>query len=227
VTDLPTVPKPLHLDPEWLRRKYIDECLTTVEIGRIVGRDMKSVWSQLKRFGIPTRPRAFYLRAGPKGHNFMHRPGAVNPFLGRRHSEATRQLLSVKAMGRPGMVGPRNGMYGVHGPAHPSWKGGITPERQRVHRSEAWRLTAHLIYKRDRMTCRRCGTSLLHAGPAPHIHHRVSFSDPTLRFDLDNLVLLCQACHYWVHSRKNVRGEFLGGGDAPVWGEKFRPDSSR
>jgi len=27
--------------------------------------------------------------------------------------------------------------------------------------------------------------------------------------------------------RQNVRGEFLGGGDAPVWGEKFRLTSSR
>lgn len=31
-----------------------------------------------------------------------------------------------------------------------------------------------------------------------------------LRLNLDNLVLLCAPCHYWVHSKANKRKEFLG-----------------
>ena len=217
MTEFPADLAPPHLNPEWLRKKYVDEGLTTVEIGAIVHRDPKGVWTQLKRFGIPTRSRAFYLRAGPKSHNYMFRPGAVNPFLGRRHSLETRRTLSLKAMGRPGMAGPRNGMYGVHGPAHPSWKGGVTPERQRIYKTLEWRRIAHTIYRRDRMRCRRCGANT-NQGPAPHIHHIVSFSLGVRRMNPINLVLLCSRCHHWVHSRQNVRGEFLGGGDAPVYG---------
>ncbi len=224
---IPTDPRPRHLDPVWLRQQYIGEGRTAVEIGALVGRDPKSVWAQLRKFGIPTRPRGYLLRNVPGSTNYMARPGAVSPFAGRRHTAATREILRAKATGRPGMSGERNGMYGVHGPAHPSWKGGVTPERQHVYRTELWKRTAHLVYRRDRMSCRRCGVSMLHTGPAPHIHHVTSFADTRRRFDPDNLVVLCRSCHHWVHSRKNVRGEFLGGGDAPVWGEKFRPDSNR
>lgn len=30
-------------------------------------------------------------------------------------------------------------------------------------------------------------------------------------FALSNLVLLCEACHMWVHSKKNVDRRFLAG----------------
>ncbi|MGI0068107.1 MAG: HNH endonuclease [Thermoplasmata archaeon] len=212
-----------HLDPDWMRQKYLVEGLSSVEIAKIVHRHPKRIYEKLREFGIPTRPRGYLLKADG---NRLRRAGVENPFFGRKHTVRTRALLSVKATGRPGMVGSANGMFGVHGPAHPSWKGGITPERQRLYHTPEWRFVAHTVYRRDYMRCRRCGRDL-RTGPKPHIHHVVSFARTGVRLDPANLVLLCRECHWWVHSKQNVRGEFLGGGDAPVWGEKFRPDSSR
>ena len=42
-----------------------------------------------------------------------------------------------------------------------------------------------------------------------HIHHVVSFADKELRAEPSNLVLLCEACHQFVHSRENLTREYL------------------
>jgi uncharacterized paraquat-inducible protein A len=45
-----------HLDSEWLREQYIEKGLSTIAIAKLVGCDNKTVWAQLRRHGIPTRP---------------------------------------------------------------------------------------------------------------------------------------------------------------------------
>lgn len=42
-----------------------------------------------------------------------------------------------------------------------------------------------------------------------HIHHIVSFKNKELRTNINNLVLLCDECHHWVHSNNNVAHEFI------------------
>ena len=220
--------KPLHFDPEWLRTKYVDEELTTVEIGRLVHRDMKSVWSQLKKFGIPTRPRGYYLRRGPQSVNYMLQPGAIDPFLGRRHSAATRAVLRLKASGpKPWIRGRRNGMFNRRGHLAPAYiDGGGYDRRFASGGIVTWRtVRLRIIHQRGR-TCQRCGTEA-NGYREPALHHLIGWAGhPETRFDPTNIVVLCRACHRWVHSDQNTTGAFLGGGDAPVWGEKFRPTSN-
>jgi 5-methylcytosine-specific restriction endonuclease McrA len=66
------------------------------------------------------------------------------------------------------------------------------------------------VWKRDGARCRRCDMRRDDSPDMPfHIHHIVSFADKKLRSDPSNLVLLCEACHQFVHSRRNVNREFL------------------
>lgn len=57
------------------------------------------------------------------------------------------------------------------------------------------------------------GACALHRDNSPdmpfHIHHVVSFADKELRAEPSNLVLLCEACRQFVHSRENLTREYL------------------
>jgi len=38
----------------------------------------------------------------------------------------------------------------------------------------------------------------------------IGFANKEIRADANNLVLLCVKCHRFVHSKKNINGEFIG-----------------
>jgi hypothetical protein len=189
---------------EWLVRHYVTLGMNTTQIAHIVKRDPKSVWNWLKDFGIPTRARGYACEhLFPKGHKLG---------VGRVHSPETRKKLSdiSKATGRVPYK-PEVGSYmkGRHGPDTPGWKGGITPERQAVYASVEWREAVKAVWKRDNATCRKCGLRKNDARTTPFdIHHVAGFENRELRTAPENLALLCEPCHYWVHSRKNTNKEF-------------------
>jgi ssDNA-binding Zn-finger/Zn-ribbon topoisomerase 1 len=192
---------------DWLYEHYIIKGLNTTEIARMVGRDPKSVWNWLKDFGIPTRPRG--------GHTLPHafKKGDKNLFEGRKHSEETRRKLSeiAKATGRLPYKRENGPPWkGKGGEGHPSWKGGITAERNAFYASEEWRQAANSVKKRDKETCQRCGkVKGLGEGYKFDIHHIVGFECVRLRADVNNLVYLCKPCHYWVHGKENVNHDFI------------------
>lgn len=130
----------------------------------------------------------------------MKQPGVVNPFAGRRHSDKTRATLSAKAsVPKPWLRGERNGMAGRTGASNPNWRGGSSPERQRLYSGAAWRRLRRAVLARDRC-CQGCG-----ATNQLHMHHIKAWAThPELRFDVGNVVLLCESCHYDKH-RKGVR----------------------
>lgn len=197
----------LHLDPDWLRQKYEVEGLSTYDIGAIVGRDPKRVYQKLIDFGIPTRPRGLNLK-GEDCH--MKRAGAVNPFLGKKHSDETRKTLSEKAsVAKPYLRGRRNGMSGRTGESNPNFKDGSSPERQRQYASAQWKVLIRSVYARDGYRCRRCNAPKK-GQRGLHAHHVKPWAgNPQLRFDASNLITLCRACHEWVHSTQNTSGELL------------------
>jgi len=95
------------------------------------------------------------------------------------------------------------------GENHAEWQGG-TPDRQRLYSSKEWKAAALLVWKRDNGHCQRCGVRKESYRKPFHIHHIVSFvSDESLRAEPSNLILLCEKCHKWVHSLKNVNKEFI------------------
>lgn len=90
-----------------------------------------------------------------------------------------------------------------------SWNGGTTPERQHLYKQGHWQELVQSIYARDGFHCRRCGAPKTER-KGLHAHHLKRWANhPELRFDPENLVTLCHACHKWVHSLENVNREFL------------------
>lgn len=156
------------------------------------------------------RPKRFVRRGhNLKGaDNYMALRGAVresvqlpllNPFYGRRHSDETKATLSAKAsIPKPWLRGERNGMAGRTGASNPNWKGGGSPERQRMYSSGEWRRLRRQLRKRAHGRCEQCGSE-----HQLHIHHVKSWAEhPELRLELSNLVLLCRDCHIAKHRRE-------------------------
>lgn len=188
------------VDREWLYQKYIIEAMDCTQIAKLVSRDPKRVWEWLKEYGIPTRKR------GTTGNGKNARP-----MLGKHHSSKTIALMKEKCIGRvPHNADGTHPMKGRKGSDHPVWKGGHTPERNSFYGTPEWKEAIKAVWKRDNATCQRCG---LHKSEARDIdfdiHHIVGFANIGLRCEVSNLVLLCEPCHYWVHSRANINKEWI------------------
>lgn len=190
---------------EWLRDAYLVKKMDCTSIAHIVGRDPKSVWNWLKGFGIETRKRG-------TTDNWIHSIGAdriLTEFGRLRLSESAKKARAKD--GRAPYL--KNGIHWLKHPGvtHPSWKGGITPERQSFYASEEWVDSVKKVWKRDKAICQRCGKS--HNDEKNrgnfHIHHLTSFSVVSLRANVDNLILVCKECHRWIHSKKNTKKEFI------------------
>lgn len=53
----------MYRNKEWLKKKYIDEGLSTGKIGKLCGVDAKTIWSWMKKYNIPCRERHIRKRA--------------------------------------------------------------------------------------------------------------------------------------------------------------------
>jgi hypothetical protein len=190
---------------EWLYQKYVEEGLDCVQIGKIVSRDPKTVWSWLRSYGIPTRPRG-------DTRNFGNGPHGS---LGKKLSPERREKLRQDRLRDGHVPYLRNGVHhlkGKRGADTPNWKGGVTPERQDVYGTQEWKTAVKTVWRRDNATCQRCGLHHKAAkkkGITFDIHHIVSFAVKELRCEPSNLVLLCEPCHYWIHSSANINKEFI------------------
>lgn len=124
---------------------------------------------------------------------------ARRTWTGRKHSDETRAKLSKAAsVPKPYLRGARNGMAGRTGASNPNWKGGVSPERQRLYSSYEWREVVRAVKRRDG-GCVEC-----HSSHDLHVHHIRSFAEfPSLRLEALNLETLCRPCHYAKH-RKGV-----------------------
>ena len=204
--------KPRPVSREWLKKKYWGEKLNMVQIGALLGWDPKTIWEWMKFYGIKTRPRG-----GFTSPNCFVK-GQTSLFKGRRHTKETRARLSAQALAdgrRPWGKSLVPYWSGRGGPQHPAWKGGRTPERQAFYASVAWKRRVVGVWKRDDAKCRRCRLdhrTVIRGKMRFHIHHIDSFTIRSRRAVLNNLLLLCDPCHRWIHSNKNKKGEYLGKG---------------
>lgn len=147
-------------------------------------------------------------QAFKKGHDIC---------VGRVLSDETKEKLRQARIkdGSKGLFLPNGDhvLKGKTGKDHPSWKGGGTPERQAFYASDEWKSACVDVWQRSDAKCERCGMD--HRGIDRdeykfHVHHVYSFTKyPEHRSDVDNLMLLCQDCHRWVHSKKNKKRLFI------------------
>lgn len=126
-----------------------------------------------------------------------------------------RSVAEARRLKYWGSNGVDNPMFNRRGDLNPHWQGGITPERQAFYTSEAWKKACRFVWKRDKAICQRCRIRKNEGVPF-HIHHIVPFRNKELRADVQNLILLCKVCHNFVHSKKNVKLEFISSGGEGV-----------
>jgi len=126
----------------------------------------------------------------------------------KKHEIPTRQMVDIRAIKYWGVSGEDNPMCGKTGEQNPNWLGGVTPERQAFYLSQEWKSACSSVWARDKATCQRCDIKAS-SELTFHIHHIVSFSSKELRGDINNLVLLCESCHHFVHSNKNIEKDFI------------------
>jgi len=128
----------------------------------------------------------------------------------RKHNIKSRGISESRQIKYWGSSGSDNPMWNKKGELNPNWKGGISAERQSFYENQEWKKVCSFIWKRDNATCQRCGLEKRNNKDHPfHVHHIVSFKIVEKRSDESNLVLLCETCHHWVHSKLNVNKEYL------------------
>lgn len=191
---------------EWLYQKYVVEGLDTVQIGRLVNKDPKTIWYWMKKHQIPTRPRG----TGYEKNLMNGRP------TGWHHTAETIEKVRKATVESGRVPYMRNGTHynkGKRGAVVWNWKGGVTPERQEFYRSDEWKKAVVAVWKRDDGICQRCkldSRTVDRRLGKFHVHHVQTFAIKALRADPKNLTLLCDTCHRWVHSKQNINKEFLG-----------------
>jgi len=86
------------------------------------------------------------------------------------------------------------------------WKGGITPENQKIRHSIESTLWRNSVFARDNWTCQKCSIK----GGKLHSHHIQNFAQyPGLRFAIDNGITLCRKCHILFHKIYKKRNNTL------------------
>ena len=128
----------------------------------------------------------------------------------RKHEIPRRTIHEVRSVKHWGLTGEANPMFGKRGAEVPGWKGGITPLRNALYSSSAWQQAVQVVWSREQGHCQRCGKhDDREAQKSFHIHHIVHYSYVPLMAEPTNLVLLCHACHGWVHSKHNTEGRWM------------------
>lgn len=214
---------------ERLFQLYAVDGMGTYQISQLVHRDPKRVFEWLRDFGILTRKRRWEVTPGRKPyhdrawleHEYVRNARSASDIASGCDVSENNILFFLHKLGIPrremdeirahkywGTSGAANPMYGVTGDRNPNWRGGITPERQSFYISDEWRKASQFVWKRDDATCQKCGIQA-DVGIELHIHHKVSFGNRLLRAEPSNLILLCKSCHQFVHSSKNLKGQFI------------------
>jgi hypothetical protein len=77
------------------------------------------------------------------------------------------------------------------------WKGGISPENERIRQSSEFKQWRIAVFRRDSFICRKCGVKHIAGSRLQLIpHHIKRFAEfPELRFLVSNGITLCDSCH--------------------------------
>jgi hypothetical protein len=83
------------------------------------------------------------------------------------------------------------------------WKGGITPEMEKIRKSIEYKLWRKAVFERDNFTCQKYGTKV---GGTLRAHHINNFAEKEeLRFAIDNGITLSEKAHREFHRKYGIK----------------------
>ena len=202
-------PSALHRQQEWLQQR-LEDGLHADEMAELAGCSIEAIKKWVVHFGLTLNRRPTGFQKGLRHWNKDR--GGYKLQLSESSREARR------AQGQ---------QITRRGSESHFWKGGTSSERELI---SAWtRQVAPQVHQRFNHTCQRCG--LRGSEHQLHAHHLVPvYADPSLGYEIENLVSLCQPCHAFVH-KHHQEAEFAAAFQLlkPIttWPAKPRPRGRR
>ena len=86
-----------------------------------------------------------------------------------------------------------------------TWKGKTPPwEKERNRKTPEYQQWRTSVFQRDNYTCQKCGQK----GGNLNAHHKIQWiDDKDLRYDMNNGITLCQACHRNIHKKISLQSK--------------------
>lgn len=126
----------------------------------------------------------------------------------KKHGIPRRTVSEARALKWWGSLGVDNPMSGMTGEKNPNWKGGRAEALTALYECPKWKAFRKAIIRQAGGKCVRCPSR-----KNLHVHCTKPKGGAEAHWDEDALAVLCKECHDWVHSRENVAGEYLEGGE--------------
>ena len=175
-------------DADWLRKKYHHENLSGSEIAELCGTTKQTIYDWMRRHDIDRRDKSE--SATLRAEKYPHTHGDIGDYDGpgwwdmatEEERDRFREWLSKERQGED------NPMAGVTGEDHHNYK--ENPTENSFYSSSKWRETRAEALERDNHECQACGN-----GEGLHVHHIQPVSAGGPRFELNNLVTLCDTHH--------------------------------
>jgi len=133
--------------------------------------------------------------------------------LGKKASAETREKMSLAHIGNCYSKGykhtkeaKRKISLSSKANQNANWKGGITPELQKIRGTSAYKQWRLAVYSKDHYSCQKCNKK----GGTLNAHHIENFSSNTLqRFNINNGIALCEGCHKKFHKKYGIKNNTL------------------
>jgi len=118
----------------------------------------------------------------------------------KKHTEETKRKMKMTHKGKKfseeHKINLRKSL--PRGEKHFCWKGGITPENQKIRTSLELKLWKKASMERDEFTCQKCKI----VGDKLCVHHINNFADfKELRTSISNGITFCKNCHQEFHKK--------------------------
>jgi len=168
-------------DKGWLFERYLLENSSQEEIAKDLNCSKHTIRSWVKKHGLQKGIGGLHGHPSPEGYHWK---------LNRQRTLEERMAVSQR------MKGSNN----------PMWRGGITKEAMVLRKGISTDIRKQ-VYARDGYQCRLCHN----IGGRLTLHHKIPiYANKVMAKDKDNLVTLCQQCHYKINNHeveyKNIFG---------------------
>jgi hypothetical protein len=172
----------------------------------------RAPWNKGKKAPQISKSKMGVKRPDMEGNNF--RVGVPGPNKGKKLTDEQKSKLNMGGLSKG--RGWNKGLPATwaEGAKNHMWKGGITPEHEKVRKSIEYKLWRESVFERDNWTCRKTGIK----GGYLHPHHIKNFAEYTdLRFNTNNGITLSEEAHRDFHNKYGRKNntieqllEFLG-----------------